>query len=164
MELDERFEAPTLWGSTAFIADEIMRLGREMMSMDLEVKPIQMEVGWLKTSVQTSALTSEESLAKLMKILGLVMQRIQSVGPELELVKTRVGKMELAQVELQQEECKPIPRHPIGMWLWKVPDQMLRLPWMIFYGCWGLYPVTNILTKDDTLDPQGRSSEDSAQH
>jgi hypothetical protein len=103
MELDERFEAPTLWGSTAFIADEIMRLGREMMSMDLEVKPIQMEVGWLKTSVQNSALTSEESLAKLMKILGLVMQRIQSVGPELELVKTRVGKMEVAQVELQQE-------------------------------------------------------------
>lgn len=103
VELDERFEAPTLWGTTSFITDEIMRLGQEIMTMDLEVKPILMEAGWLKTSFQTLSTTSEESLSKMMKILGLVMQRIQAVGPELETVKTKVGKMEQLQMEFQQE-------------------------------------------------------------
>jgi hypothetical protein len=61
--------------------------------MDLVVKPIQVEVSWLKTHAQSSA-TSEESLDKMMKILGMVMKRIQTVGPELEDVRIRVGKIE----------------------------------------------------------------------
>ena len=103
VELDERFEAPTLWGTTAFIVDEIMRLAKESLRVDLEVKPLHMEVGWLKTRVQDSAVAAEESLAKMMKILGMVMERIKSVGPELDSVKTRVGKVEAAQREDHQE-------------------------------------------------------------
>jgi hypothetical protein len=109
VELDERFEAPTLWGSTAFLADEVVRLGKELLTLDLDVKPIRVELSWLKTILGNSSKTTEESLEKMMKILGLVMQRIQTVGPELESVKARMGKVEQDQVEmLSEREAKRI--------------------------------------------------------
>jgi hypothetical protein len=102
VEVDERFEAPTLWGTTAFIADELMRLGNEMLTMDLTVKPIQIELEWFRNVVQ-SMQVSEESMAKMLKIIGMVMERIQAVGPELSAVKARVKKVEQVQKEELEE-------------------------------------------------------------
>ena len=94
IELDDRFEAPTLWGTAAFIADELIRLSKDALAVELLVKPMQSEVDWIKTSVRESHASAEEAGGKMRQILTFVMKRIHEIAPEVELVKTRLGVVE----------------------------------------------------------------------
>ena len=40
MEIDATLEAPTLWGTTAFIAEDVVRLGGVVEGLDAELKPM----------------------------------------------------------------------------------------------------------------------------
>ena len=63
MDLDERFEAPTLWGATVFIADEILRVGQEFMGLELVIKPVQKEIAWLKSIQMLKAQADRSGVA-----------------------------------------------------------------------------------------------------
>lgn len=93
VELDDRFEAPTLWGTAAFIADEMIRLSKDVLTLELGVSPLQAEMEWMRSSV-SGVKSIEESTSKMSKIIVLVMQRLQSIAPELEAVKGRLGVVE----------------------------------------------------------------------
>lgn len=103
VELDERFEAPTLWGTAAFISDEVLRLNQEVLSLELGLKPIQVEMEWVRSSIQGFQ-GHEESSDKMLKILRFVMERIetvqQAVGPKLDAFRHRLDGVERKQDEL----------------------------------------------------------------
>ena len=94
IELDDRFEAPTLWGTAAFIADEMLRLSKDFLSVELGFSPMKAEFDWIKASMKDAHSSAEESGGNMRQILTFVMKRIHEIGPEVEAVKTRLGSVE----------------------------------------------------------------------
>ena len=94
IELDDRFEAPTLWGTAAFIADEMLRLSKDFLSVELGFRPMKAEVEWIKSSMKDSHSSTEEAGGKIRQILTFVMKRIHEISPEVEAVKIRLGSVE----------------------------------------------------------------------
>jgi hypothetical protein len=103
IELDERFEAPTLWGTTAFIADEVSKLNQDVLTLELGLKPLQTEMEWAKAALH-NVQGQEDSAAKMRQILGLVMERVRAMGPELENARRRLDEVEQKQETLAQEQ------------------------------------------------------------
>jgi hypothetical protein len=93
VELDDRFEAPTLWGTAAFIADEMIKLSKDILSLELGVSPLKAEMDWMRSTID-GVKTIEEASSKMSKIIVLVMQRLQSISPELDEVRSRLGMVE----------------------------------------------------------------------
>ena len=93
VELDDRFEAPTLWGTAAFIAEEMIKLSKDILTLELGVSPLQAEMEWVRSELG-GAKKVEEASSKMSKIIVLVMQRLQSISPELEEVRRRLGSVE----------------------------------------------------------------------
>lgn len=103
VDLDDRFEAPTLWGTTTFIADEVVRMSSYVMGLDLEVKPLQIEVAWIKTVVNEGEKKAADTDGKMRQIISLVMQRLQNFIPELEGMKSRIIAIESDCEETRRE-------------------------------------------------------------
>lgn len=93
VELDDRFEAPTLWGTAAFIAEEMIKLSKDVLTLKLGVSPLQAEMEWMR-SAMLGVKNVEEASSKMSKIIVLVMQRLQAISPELEEVRNRLGLVE----------------------------------------------------------------------
>ena len=105
VEVNERFEAPTLWGTVAFIADEVTRLDRDVLSLDLGLKPIQVEMEWVKASL-AGVQGYEESADKMLKIIKFVMERVesvQSVEPRMDELRQRLREVEVKQEQVLME-------------------------------------------------------------
>lgn len=102
VELDDRFEAPTLWGTTAFIADEMVRLSKDVLAVELGVRPLQAEMEWVRAEMR-GVKDTEEAASKISKIIVLVMKRLQAITPELEEVKGRLGLVEDEVADVQRE-------------------------------------------------------------
>jgi hypothetical protein len=86
VEIDSNFEAPTLWGTTAFIAEDVVRLGGVVVSLQAELAPMLDSVNAV-IAEQTKTAASSVSSDKVVQALSLVMDHVRRVGPELELLK-----------------------------------------------------------------------------
>jgi hypothetical protein len=93
MELDTRFEAPTLWGTASFIGEEVARLGEDVdkSKEGVAVAMALVKDALGKVSKVEDNKTKEE--AKMIGILTSVMRRVQGIGPELEAVKLNIAKL-----------------------------------------------------------------------
>lgn len=98
--MDMRFEAPTLWGATSFIGDEVVRLSDEALSYIAQFTSIQGSLQMIikRVSEFSGSLSTEDGNAKMLKILTLVMGRVHAINPELDKIRKHIAKIE-AEVE-----------------------------------------------------------------
>ena len=93
IEVDERFAAPTLWGTTSFISDEVIEL---KATLDCHVD----DIGPMKTQVLEKIQKFSEDNADNAKNMGLMitvvkdlMEKIKSCWVTISDVKNEVGKL-----------------------------------------------------------------------
>jgi hypothetical protein len=93
-ELDEKFEAPTLWGTTTFMSEELAKLGRDVLTLELTLEPVRVEVEWLKEASNASMKRGEVTEEKMVKLISMLMGRINGLAPELQEIRGRVALLE----------------------------------------------------------------------
>ena len=108
VEMDAKFEAPTMWGTTSFIGDEVVRLSEEIDLSKAGITKVKESVANAINAINKSETSRPEADAKMLKILTLVMNRIQEVSPELELIRGHISKLEmdLGRVSLPKRQKK----------------------------------------------------------
>ena len=85
VDIGERFTAPTLWGSTGFIADEITNLTEEIASFkEKEVAPIKVSI----VSLITVDLDLSSQNEKVVRAVKLLLARVQAITETVDEVKT----------------------------------------------------------------------------
>ena len=84
-DLGERFTAPTLWGSTAFMAEDLTKVTQEVeVIQDDVIPPIHESLALLSDADAEINLKSE----KIVKAVTLLLSRVQAVNESVQEVKT----------------------------------------------------------------------------
>ncbi|KAI2505285.1 hypothetical protein MHU86_9187 [Fragilaria crotonensis] len=92
VEMDPKFEAPTLWGTTSFIGEEVDRLGLDVNQSKVETSEAVTEMKSVVGRMDQVEKSKVEDEAKIVAVLTSVIKRIQGVGSEIEAIKTDVAK------------------------------------------------------------------------
>lgn len=92
VEMDPKFEAPTLWGTTSFIGEEVDRLGLDVNQSKVETSEVVTEMKSVVGRMDQVEKSKVEDEAKIVAVLTSVIKRIQGVGSEIEAIKTDVAK------------------------------------------------------------------------
>lgn len=94
VDMGVKFEAPTLWGTAAFVGNEVERVNCEALELKSQIAVI-------KTAIQSSFADTKKDAeiktvanAKMLKIITLVMDRVQAFTPEIEMIRKHVQKLE----------------------------------------------------------------------
>ena len=77
VELDEKFSAPTLWGTTSFIADDLVRVSEEVSTLTRDVTPMKMT---LKSFAEFDHSKSKQSIDKMVKVVQILLTRVETMG------------------------------------------------------------------------------------
>ena len=94
VEIDANLEAPTLWGTTAFIAEEVVRLGGIVDCLAADVKPMVSAIKAVELAHDESSKKAEVSENMVMNSLELVMDHVNKVAPELTKLRDAMTKYE----------------------------------------------------------------------
>ena len=85
LDIGERFTAPTLWGSTAFISDELTKLSDDMVELHtMTIKPIQESLVSLSSKENDISNKTE----KVVRVVKLLLARVQAINESVLEVKT----------------------------------------------------------------------------
>jgi hypothetical protein len=91
VEMDEKFEAPTMWGTTSFIGEEVVRLAEEIEVSKSGISMVKESVANVIDKINKSDSGVDE---KMLKILSLVMNRVQEFSPELKVIRGHTSRLE----------------------------------------------------------------------
>jgi hypothetical protein len=146
VELDPRFEAPTLWGTTAFIGEELTCLEAVVRETRSEV---EMATTTAKNAVNIMEKVQEDKskeTVKVREILSFVIGRAQALGLDLETIKAKVAQM--------SSESKE--RSPAKAGLSK---KQRRADSMLDGGHSKMDDILNLLSGDPQNIPEGEDSD-----
>jgi hypothetical protein len=93
--VEDRFEAPTLWGTTSFIADELTRVDAEVSDLVSEIDPIKNTIHVLKSQFEDSG-DVKDAMDKLVKIVAVMMTRLQALSPEIALMRCDLEELKVS--------------------------------------------------------------------
>jgi hypothetical protein len=86
VDIGDRYLAPTLWGSTAFIADDLTRLSDELTSMSQNIISPMKET--LEVLSATDVLVYASKMEKVVQTVKILLSRVESINESLKEVKT----------------------------------------------------------------------------
>jgi hypothetical protein len=85
VDIGEQYTAPTLWGATAFIADDLTRVCEEMSGMKEQyINPMQEMIDSLSSADAEHTLKND----KVVRAVKLLLSRIQAINESVQEVKT----------------------------------------------------------------------------
>jgi hypothetical protein len=87
VEMDAKFEAPMMWGTTSFIGDEVLRLAEEVELSQKGMSMLKDSVVEVTARIVKAEASKMEADPKMVQILTMVMNRIQVIGPELDKIR-----------------------------------------------------------------------------
>ena len=93
IELDSRFDAPTLWSATSFVADEVIQMAGGLKEMEGKLIPIQAELKAVNAEVQQRSQTEGQSV-KVLKVLVMMSGRMKEASSEIVGLKAKVEVLE----------------------------------------------------------------------
>ena len=94
VEIDAKLEAPTLWGTTAFMAEEVVQLGGAVAKLESEMAPLSTairEVTELQQRTEERILKNRNQSAEA---LGFVMTHVRKVGGKLKYLGGAIRRLE----------------------------------------------------------------------
>ena len=119
IELDRKFDAPTLWSATSFVAEEVVKVAGGLKGVEDSIIPLQAD---LKSVAQEcSNMTKSGPSAKMMKVLVMMSGRMKEASNEIIGLKTKVQDLE---AELANSRIRGAST-PLKMTA--VPDEMDEL-------------------------------------
>ena len=104
LDIGERFTAPTLWGSTAFMADDLMRVTEDLFTLQAEVVvPMKESILELERVVKRKP-TMNTDVEKLIRAVKHLVSRVQTLGDDMGGVKRDVGLVKTDMVVIRAEQ------------------------------------------------------------
>ena len=100
--INERFEAPTMWGTMSFIADELIRVDGVVTRFSDDIEPLKDTIGILQSHIADAG-GAKDATDKLVKIVSIMMSRIQGLTPEIQTLKVAMEGMKLVMDARQNE-------------------------------------------------------------
>ena len=94
VKLDTRFEAPTLWGTTSFIGEEVIRLGEEVDDSKRGITTVMASMDNALGKMEQAEADKVKEETKMIGILTSVVRRVQGIGPELEVIKAKMAELD----------------------------------------------------------------------
>ena len=104
VELDTRFDAPTLWSFTSFIADEVIRLEGGLTVLEETVGPIKITVD--NVMLECERLANLATGDKMLKVLIMVSNKVKEASEQIVISKTKVLELESNLAEAQSPDQK----------------------------------------------------------
>jgi hypothetical protein len=92
LPIHQTFEAPTLWGTTSFIADELARVDSVVTKLTDDVEPLKLAVGEISGYVIKSN-DAKDATEKLVQIVSIMMKKIQGLAPEMVNMRLDLNKL-----------------------------------------------------------------------
>ena len=105
VEMDSRFDAPTLWGTVSFIGEEVTRMIDDVETSKEGLTTLRDATWKALKELREEAMSSSGGNPKMLKVLALVMNRVQELGPEIDKVRNHIGRLE-AEVEKSTKSKK----------------------------------------------------------
>ena len=114
VDMDAKFEAPTLWGTTSFIGEEVSRLGDEFELSSANIASIQQALLEVSIRIAKDEARTPGEEEKLKGILTYVMEGVQEVGGHLNLIRNNIASLaettvDKASVQPEKKRQKPSP-------------------------------------------------------
>ncbi|KAI2498995.1 hypothetical protein MHU86_15499 [Fragilaria crotonensis] len=92
VELDARFDAPTLWGATSFVAEEVGRVTGNVKALEGGLAPIKEDIKALQSQVAQDA--NVEKSEKMLKVLVMMSAKMKEASSEIVALKSKVKSLE----------------------------------------------------------------------
>ena len=92
VEVDEKFEGPTLWTSTSFIADEVIRMNEGIVGMEKTIRSLERSVREIKLEFERLSVAASND--KMLKVLVMVTNKMKEASQQIVELKTKVGDLE----------------------------------------------------------------------
>ena len=89
--LQDKFVSPTLWGTTACIADEVDRVGTSLVELEGEILPFKR--GVLELVRTTNPKETKEKGEQMMALLDVHMNHMKNLLPAFESLRMSVSNM-----------------------------------------------------------------------
>ena len=89
--LDARFEAPTLWGTTGFIADELIKVDDDAAALNESFLPVKESVATILVSLEEAKANSNSE--KIVQDVKVVLDRVRTLGPEVGNLQTTLASL-----------------------------------------------------------------------
>ena len=86
VKINALLEAPTLWGTTAFIAKDVIRLGSIVGALEAEFKP-RSEAIKAVVDAQNKSASIPNTNDKIIQVLFHVLSHVRTFGPEMDKLK-----------------------------------------------------------------------------
>ena len=96
IELDSRFDAPTLWSSTSFVAEEVIRVTSNLASLENDLMP--MKATLRAVNEECSRLGKSGQSDKMLKVLVMVSTKVKEASNEIVMLKAKVSELESGMV------------------------------------------------------------------
>ena len=93
VELDGRFLAYTLWGSTGFIAEKVLRVIQDTQKLQDEVAPLTRKCNALERVFEENQANAKNNDAKIMKVVSMVMEKVKTTSLEAGKLKNMVSSV-----------------------------------------------------------------------
>jgi hypothetical protein len=110
--LDPRFEAPTLWGTTSCVAEEVARIAQLLHEVESDISPMKASLAEVQASQDRLLSTDNsnpEALEKMRKVLMLVMGHVKNISPELNRIKRMIHQLEVELAEVRESKRQQNP-------------------------------------------------------
>ena len=91
--LDARFEAPTLWGTTGFIADELIKVGIDTAALNESFLSVKESVATILAGLEESEAKTKSESGKIMQVVKAVLDKVKTLGPEVVHLQNTVASL-----------------------------------------------------------------------
>ena len=105
VELDDRFNAPTLWSSTSFIFDEVIRVGGDVTNLKMTMGPFKVAVDKIKSECERLAKVAGNT--KFIKVLSAVSKNVRDAAEEIGQLKEELAHLKEARLEKDGKVSSP---------------------------------------------------------
>ena len=85
--VQEKFKAPTLWGTTSFIADELTWVNGEVATLMDDIGSLKSSIGIVMDHIEKSG-DAKTATDKLVKIVSIMIGQIQALTPEIQTMRS----------------------------------------------------------------------------
>ena len=103
VDLDARFVAPTLWYSTGFIAEEVLRLIFDVQKVQEVVEPFSGKFDTLFRTIEETQGTSKASNAKIMQVVAMIMEKIKTLIPEVGILRATMASLNASVIKMSSD-------------------------------------------------------------
>ncbi|KAI2494741.1 hypothetical protein MHU86_19778 [Fragilaria crotonensis] len=93
VELDTRFEAPTLWSATSFVSEELVRVANGLSSLEGALEPMQKDLSVINGKF-SQFVKMGQVVDKMLKVIVMMSGKVKEASSEIIGLKVKIESME----------------------------------------------------------------------